>query len=107
MVDSFLCILRLKTSGQNVPGRQDSKRPASSESTQALGAQSLVAVLAHINSFPAFFDVQAPFAGDNVYDCIVAGKYEFPSDVDVSDDAKVCFVPTFGCDWSTKAKMQP
>jgi hypothetical protein len=32
---------------------------------------------------------QAPFDGDNIYDSIVAGKYEFPKDVDVSDDAKV------------------
>jgi len=31
---------------------------------------------------------QAPFNGDKIYDSIIAGKYEFPADVNVSDDAK-------------------
>ena len=44
---------------------------------------------------PSPFGAQAPFDGDNIYDDIVAGKYEFPTDVNVSDDAKV----RLGCDW--------
>jgi hypothetical protein len=35
------------------------------------------------------FGAQAPFDGDNTYDEILAGQYEFPTDVNVSDDAKV------------------
>ncbi len=46
------------------------------------------------------FDAQAPFDGDNIQDDIVAGKYEFPTDVNVSDDAKVCF----GCNWPAAQK---
>jgi hypothetical protein len=34
-------------------------------------------------------NVQAPFDGENIYDDIVAGQYKFPTDVNVSDDAKV------------------
>jgi hypothetical protein len=45
----------------------------------------------------AFFNAQAPFEGDNIYDDIVAGHYEFPTDVNVSDDAKVSF--KFWYDW--------
>ncbi len=44
---------------------------------------------------PDLFGAQAPFDGDNIYDDIVAGQYEFPTDVNVSDDAKV----RFGRDW--------
>ena len=38
---------------------------------------------------PSGINAQAPFDGDNIYDDILAGQYEFPTDVNVSDDAKV------------------